>query len=248
MNLTTRGLVIRVTPYRDYDRLISVLTEDRGRLFFMANAVRSVTNPNASACNLFAYSEFLLRQKQDRYYLHKAQLLEQPLGFSCDVETLAAAAFLAELCDDVARDEEGARIALHLCTNALSILKKNDRETDVVLAVFALRLLSAVGFLPQLVSCGNCGAEVGDKAWFEPSDGTLLCAACAKGSAAFMVSPSCVALAQRTVSVPEKEAYALRLPQELQKEFSAFSQNFLLAQMQREFATLDYYHKIKGLS
>ena len=124
MTLTVRGLVIRVVPYREYDKLIAILTEEHGKIFFKANAVRSLVNPNSAACNLFSYSEFVLQKKQDRYYLMKAQVCSLPLGHTCDVGVLSAASYFGELCDDVGRDAEGAASALRLLMNALYLLQK----------------------------------------------------------------------------------------------------------------------------
>ncbi len=237
---------MRVAPFRDYDKLITILTEDHGKLFFSANAVRSIVNPNSAACNQFAYSEFVLRSKQDRYYLSKAQVLDLPLGCGCGIKALAAASYFAELCEDVGRDEEGARSALYLMMNALSVLKKEDRPVDLVKAVFELRLISALGFQPQLDECGACGKALEPaKAHFHAAEGTAMCAECASGTDAAPITDSCLALARRTLAVPEKTAYAVKASDVLVSEFAAFCERYLLAQLQRGFSTLDFYHKIE---
>ncbi len=246
MTVTVRGLVIRVVPYRDYDRMIAILTEDHGKLFFKANAVRSITNPNSAACNLFSYSEFVLQKKQDHFYLSKAQALELPLGYSCGVEQLSLASYLGELCDDVGRDREGAASALRLLMNALYLLKKNDRPSALIKAVFELRLMASIGFLPQLDSCGACGMENTEELTvFHPVDGTTLCTSCAQLAGGRRISASLLQLMRRSVSVAEREAYALRLPEELLSEFSQVVENYVLSQLQREFKTLSFYHQMK---
>ena len=246
MMLTVRGLVLRVVPFRDYDKLVTVLTEDRGKLFFSANAVRSIVNPNSAACNPFTFSEFVLREKQDRYYLSKAQVLKQPLGYNCGVKALAVASYFAELCEDVGRDEEGARICLYLLMNALSLLKKEDRPVELIKAIFELRLISALGFLPQLDACGVCGKVLEEnRAHFHFAEGTVFCADCAANTDAIFVSDSCLALAKRSISAKENEAYAVKATDKLLNEFSVFCEKYLLAQLQRGFSTLDFYHKIE---
>lgn len=249
MTLTVRGLVIRVVPYREYDKLIAILTEDHGKIFFKANAVRSLVNPNSAACNLFSYSEFVLQKKQDRYYLSKAQVLRLPLGHACDLPILAAASYFGELCDDVGRDEEGAASALRLLMNALYLLNKKDRPVSLVKAIFELRLLSSIGFLPQLEFCGGCDCTDAEKlTHFHPSDGTVLCAECAHLKDAVPMSRAAHALLLRTVRVPEKDAYALKLDEGLLHEFSALCERYALTQLQREFKTLDFYHQMKDVT
>lgn len=248
MTLTVRGLVIRVVAYREYDKLIAILTEDHGKIFFKANAVRSMVNPNSAACNLFSYSEFVLQKKQDRYYLSKAQVLSLPLGHDCDIGTLSAASYFGELCDDVGRDAEGAASALRLLMNALYLLKKKDRPVALIKAVFELRLLSSIGFLPQTDSCGICqGANSDTITHFHPVEGTVICAECAGATEAMPISAGLLRLLQRTVSVSEREAYALQLPEELLYEFSRLSERYVLSQLQREFKTLSFYHQMKDV-
>ena len=240
MTLTVRGLVIRVVPYREYDKLIAILTE--------ANAVRSLVNPNSAACNLFSYSEFVLQKKQDRYYLIKAQVLNLPLGHNCDLATLSAASYFGELCDDVGRDKEGAASALRLLMNALFLLKKNDRPVSLIKAVFELRLLSSIGFLPQLNACGNCSTEeISSLSHFHPVEGVVLCRECAYATDARKISLSALKLMQRTVCVSESQAYAVSLEDDLLYEFSRICESYTLSQLQREFKTLAFYHQMKDV-
>lgn len=248
MTLTVRGIVIRVVPYHDYDKLVAILTEDHGKLFFKANAVRSLVNPNSAACNLFSYSEFVLQKKQDRYYVRKAQVLALPLGRNRDLSVLSAASYMAELCDDVGRDPEGAASAMRLLMNALVLLGKQDRPVELIKAVFELRLMAAIGFLPQLETCGACGTSVEEElSRFHLADGTVLCKNCAAFSDSRPISLAILKLMRRSVSVLEKEAYALRLDEELLQEFSRVCEQYVLAQLQRDFKTLDFYHRMKGI-
>lgn len=248
MTLTVRGLVIRVVEYRESDKLVSILTEEHGKLFFKANAVRSLTNPNSAACNLFSYSEFVLQKKGERFYLSKAQVLNLPLGNACDLGVLTAASYFGELCDDVGRDVEGAANALRLLMNALYLLQKKDRPTALIKAVFELRLLSQIGFLPQLTSCGSCGTTAtADLTHFHPVEGVMLCSNCARVTDARVVSAALHRLLVRTVTVPENQAYALKLDEDLLYEFSCLTEDFVLSQLQRDFKTLTFYHQMKGL-
>ena len=58
MHFKTEGLVLRETEYRDSDKLLTVLTKDRGRLTLRARGVRSRSSRLKSGCQLLAYSEF----------------------------------------------------------------------------------------------------------------------------------------------------------------------------------------------
>ena len=59
----TCGLVLRETVTRDADKILTVLTPDRGRLSVIARGARRKGSRVAAACQLLAYSEMTLYEK-----------------------------------------------------------------------------------------------------------------------------------------------------------------------------------------
>ena len=57
MEKKVKGLVLRSTQYGDYDKLVTVLTEE-GKLFFKARGIRSITSKNAAGCAPFVFSDY----------------------------------------------------------------------------------------------------------------------------------------------------------------------------------------------
>ena len=60
MYLTVRGLVLRVNPYKDADAILTILTEDQGKLTVKARGLRRKNSPLIAPCQLLAYGEFTL--------------------------------------------------------------------------------------------------------------------------------------------------------------------------------------------
>ena len=58
MYLTIRGLVLRVTDYKDKDAVITLLTEDLGRISVKARGLRRKNSPLVAPCQLLAFGEF----------------------------------------------------------------------------------------------------------------------------------------------------------------------------------------------
>ena len=247
---TVKGLVLRSTKYDEFDRLITVLSEE-GKFFFRARGIRSVTSRNAAGCQPFVYSEFVLREKGQQCTLDRAQPLFTTLKAGADIVSLSLASYFAELCEDSARDAETGKAALRLLMNALYLLSKEDRPGEWIKAVFELRLLAANGLIPLFGECGECGKETnGETAlYFRPTEGDFVCREClsSRDRGAFPVSRRAIVLAERSVSAPENEAYALKIDGETLKEFSLFSERFLLSQMERTYKTLEFYRQISHL-
>lgn len=81
MYLKTQGLVLRVTEYRDSDAILSVLTREQGLMTFKARGVRSRRSQIKSACQLLAFSEFTVLERQGYYTVSEAMCIEmfQPM-------------------------------------------------------------------------------------------------------------------------------------------------------------------------
>lgn len=244
---TVKGLVLRSIRYGESDKLITILTEE-GMIFFKARGIRSITSKNAAGCAAFVYSEFILDQRGDKCYLRKALPLYSTIRAGASLRALALASYLAELSEDTARDAETGKDVLRLLMNALYLLSKEDRPEDLIKSVFEMRLLAANGLMPHIEECAVCEKSVEECAvlYFRLIDGDLICSDCKiDGDEALLrVSPELIALCRHSIESTEEKAYAIRIPEKLQREFSRFTERFLLHQMEHNYKTLDFYKQI----
>ena len=70
MYVSTRGLVIRSVPYRDADRILTVLSDKLGRITVRARGAVRKNSTLSSACQLFCCSDMVLFEKDGRYTLN----------------------------------------------------------------------------------------------------------------------------------------------------------------------------------
>ena len=91
----TCGLVLRETDTRDADKILTVLTPDRGRLSVIARGARRKGSRVAAACQLLAYSEMTLYEKGRWTMLDAADTIELFDGLRQDLTALRLAALFA---------------------------------------------------------------------------------------------------------------------------------------------------------
>ena len=65
--LTTDALVLRRADYADYDRMVTLLTPEHGRLDAVARGCRRPRSPLVNAVEPFISGEFQLFRKGERY-------------------------------------------------------------------------------------------------------------------------------------------------------------------------------------
>ena len=177
MHLTTKGLVIRTVDWRDSDRLLTVLTEDYGKITVSAPGVRRRTSKLGGAGQLFAYCQYSLYEKGGRMTAQDAQVLEQFFRLSEDLDALSLASYLCELLG--AEGEEGSPSPgmLRLALNSLYALANHLAPPALVKAAFELRFLAVAGYEPDLRRCAACGAEP-EQPQVSLLEGRLHCAPC----------------------------------------------------------------------
>lgn len=251
MTLKIEGLVLRSVKYAESDKLITILTEE-GKMFFKARGIRSLTSKNAAGCSTFVYSEFELEQRGDKCYLKRAVPLYSTVRQGADVAALALSSYLAELAEDTARDAETGKSVLRLLMNALFLIAKEDRPLDLIKAVFEMRLLVANGLMPNLTACTSCGKADEDcpSFFFRLLEGDLICPECITSfdTEFVRIRRDVIALCRRSIEAPEEKAYALKVPEGILRDFSRFTERYLLCQMEREYKTLDFYRQVKRLA
>ena len=90
MQVVEKGLILRETPYKEADVMLSVLTECNGKLSVLARGAKRKGSSFTAAIQLFTYSELSLYESGGRYTLNEAESLEMFYGmrgyckaFSC---------------------------------------------------------------------------------------------------------------------------------------------------------------------
>ncbi|MFQ7794246.1 MAG: DNA repair protein RecO [Evtepia gabavorous] len=127
MRLTTQGIVLRETNYKEADKILTVLTRDWGKRTVKARGCRRKNSKLTAASQLLVYSELTLSERGEFTTLTEADPLEQFWSVRQDLETLALASYFAEVAEASAQEGETCPELLSLllnCLYALDTLKR----------------------------------------------------------------------------------------------------------------------------
>ncbi len=247
MHKTTRALVLREVKYKEADKILTVLTEDEGKLTVSARGVMRRGSKLAAACQLFAFSELTLFENRGKWYADEGQTVEQFLGLRSDIAKLALAAYFAELLETVSDEDSPNPEVLRLGLNSLYALSEDLYPPEHIKAVFELRLMCLAGFEPSLDCCPVCGCEVNALTVFSVHGGSLLCLKC-KNIEYGETRPLCRASLQameHVVNAEGKRIFSFSLDAEAQQRFSRICEDYVGAQLDRRFHALNYWNSVK---
>lgn len=136
--IVTAGLVLRETVTRETDKILTVLTPDRGKISLIARGARRKNSRLAAACQLLAYSELTIYEKGQWFMLDEAETLELFTGLRTDFVALSLASYLADLTDATAQGEDTSQL-LRLLLNALYALSVLHKPPQLVKPAFELQ-------------------------------------------------------------------------------------------------------------
>lgn len=244
MHITTQGLVLRETAYKESDKILTVLTAEGGKRTVKAQGCRRKGSALAAASQLLAWSDMTLFEYRDYLTLREASTLEEFRGLRADLEKLALASYFAEVTEAVADEGVAQPALLSLILNSLYALDRLDKPPALVKAAFELRLLCAAGYEPLIDACAVCGREHPERPQLDLTEGVLHCAAC-KGEVGDGISmpldaPALAAM-RHVVYSPPKRFLSFSLTGEALVRLGDLAEAYLMTQLERGFRTLDYY-------
>ncbi|MEG0179382.1 MAG: DNA repair protein RecO [Oscillospiraceae bacterium] len=179
MQLTTMGLVIKVVKTGEADRIVHILTPKFGVISAIAKSGQRLKSKLFSSTGLFCYAEFTLFEGKNMYVIDEAEVSEVFFGMRQSIEGMATAMYFAEIVSTLLPTGNEAAILLRLLLNSLYYISEQKRDLKQLKAIFELRCLTIVGYMPNLIACDNCIKYEGGAFYFDTIAGTLLCADCA---------------------------------------------------------------------
>ena len=245
MLMKTKALVLREVSYKESDRILTLLTQERGKLSANARGSRKKGSAIAAGTQLLCWSELVLSETRGRWSVKEAAVERQFRGMRAELERFALGCYFAEAAQVLALEELPTPELLSLTLNSLHVLdKKPELPLALVKTVFEWRCMCASGYEPQLEGCALCGAPEPEQPRFHPLEGMLHCAACRPAEDSMPLSPAALAALRQIVYGDPKKIFSFRLDGEGMKQLGKISEHYMLLQLDRGFGTLDFYRQL----
>jgi len=241
----TQGLVLKEIRYKEYDRILTLLTPALGVVSASAKSSLRLKSKLFSACGLFCYSEFTLVPGRNMYTVRDAEVKNVFHGISDSIEGMSLAMYMAEMAAALSPTGAEAEKELRLLLNCLYLLSEKKAAPRTVKAVFELRTMSECGFLPQLVCCRDCAAYDGAAFYFDAEEGYLLCESCAAraGKRSNLDAGALFAL-RHICLVDDKRIFAFKLSEQSLSRLAAAAERYALIHLDKPLKSYDFLKSV----
>lgn len=239
--LVSLGLVCKASDYRDSDRMLTLITPRHGRIDAIARGCKKSASTLRASAQLFAFGEYVLREKSGRFSVTQFDLRESFFAISEDFEAFSAGQAVLAVAREAVQPNQEIEELFALCTFALSFLCYGRAGAADLLLCFLLKFLDIQGFRPASTACARCGASTFRQAAFSAQCGAL-CESCSKvlGENEHVSALSLEAI-RRMLRLPLSDMDKVVLPEGVRKELVFLLPPYFERQMERRVGAVRFF-------
>lgn len=205
--LRTTAVIIEVRDYGEADKIVTFYSLARGRMSGIAKGAKRSLKRFVNKLELFTLLEihFTDSRTSSLVRLDQAELLEHFPLLRSDYTRYTAGILLCELVLHWTKENDPDPGLFELLKWGLANLQAGDRPPLWGAILFELKLLTLLGYQPDLGGCSSCGRPATGQApyRFRPAFHGLICGVCARQAhreetaAGLMISPGTVNLLRK---------------------------------------------------
>lgn len=233
--IKTKGIIISENNTSDFDKMLTMLTPGLGKISCAAKGARRPKSTLLAGSQFLCFGEYMLYKGANSYNINSCETIEVFYNLRTDLDKLDYAVFITKIISDVTTENQNNYKILQLFLNTLYIISETDKNLELVLSIFKMRLLSILGLRPNIAECVTCKVKE-DLHSFSIKDNGFKCKACAKlDTSAITMEEATKKGIQYAILAEPKKLYSIQLSETAIKEFSLISRVYLNEKLEKEY-------------
>lgn len=244
---TVEGIVLKERSVGEQDKFIDILTKESGVIEVSVKGAKKINGKSGSSTQLLAYSRFCIDKRGNYMYLNSAEPIHIFYGLRSSLSKISLASYFADVMRSCIKPEAQNGDIMRLMLNCMHYLETGERDEKFLKAVFELRLMSDIGYMPDVVACRSCGMFEPEELYFCIRDGGFFCADCFENGTAsdyLKVKLPVLSAVRHIVLTDLGRIFNFRVSEGTQEKLSALAESYLLTHLEHSFGTLEFYKTI----
>lgn len=146
--ISVTGIILKQTPVGEYDRHISLLTKERGKISAFARGARKPSNRLAAATNPFAFGVFKLYEGKKSYTVAEADIQNYFENLRTDYIGACYGMYFAEIADFYTRENNDEREMMKLLYQTLRALCAPALPNPLIRCIYECKTIAVNGEFP----------------------------------------------------------------------------------------------------
>lgn len=237
--LTVTGMVLTSMPVGEYDRRITILTRERGRITAFVRGARRPKSSMVAATNPFCFGEFEAYEGRNSYTVVRASIQNYFQEISADLVKTGYGCYFLELASFFSMENSDGSDQLKLLYQTLRALNVKSLDSRLVRCIYELKTLVYYGSYPNFFSCMKCGTKEHLQR-FVPEVRGVLCSDCPSGMTGIFLEDSALYALQYIVASPVEKLYTFTVTEEILKTLEQVIRIAMRQCTDREFKSLEF--------
>lgn len=241
-----KGLVIKEVNTGEADKIITILTSDKGRITGFARGARRPKSRLVTGSQFLCYSDFVLFKGRDMYIVSSCDVIEPFYDLRNDIVKLTYSAYLVDLVYDTVQENQPSSSVLKLILNTLYIMAKTRKSPELLARIFELRLLAIMGYAPYVKGCMECGTQSIEVCFSFKKCG-FLCQNClCHDESSVPILAGTAKAISHIVHSTLNNLFKFELSPEVLKELGIISRRYLRDRLERDYNRLDFLKEFEA--
>lgn len=217
-NIVLTGMVLSAIPVGEYDKRITILTKERGKITAFAKGARRSGNQLLAAANPFAFGQFEVYQGKSTYTAVRAEIKNYFRELAEDFDMVCYGYYFLEVAEYYAQENADEVERLRLLYQTLRALESRKFSFALIRGIYELKTLTIGGEYPNVFECLSCGAKE-HLDYFSMRLRGCVCANCQSSAGGSPLDGSTLYALQYVISAPVEKLYTFRLAPAVEEEF-----------------------------
>ena len=237
--VTVTGIVLATMPIGDYDKRLTILSRERGKITAFAKGARKPNSALLACSQPFTFGEFMLYEGRSSYNVQSVNIQNYFGELRQDVKMVYYGLYFCEMVDYITHEGNDEVEIMKLLYQSLRALLNTRIGIELVRYVFELKLISLSGEAPQVFECVKCGAKDGNSR-FSVKLGGVVCECCRKvADDCTRLSTSAIYTLQFILSSNVEKLFSFVVTDEVLREIRFIIDNYRKEYINHNFKSLD---------
>ena len=207
------GIVLTSMPVGEYDKRITLLSKEQGRISAFVRGARRPKSPLLAAGNPLSFGTFEAFRGRDSYTISKSDIENYFDTLRTDIDGVWYASYFLEIADYYGQEGVDETERLKLLYAALRALEKKQMDPGFVKLVYELKTMTINGDEPNVFQCMDCGKQE-DILYFSMNKRGCVCGDCYAKEGGEALKQSVLYTLQYVITTPPEKLFSFTLGEE----------------------------------
>ena len=226
------GIIISENNLGDYDKMLTMLTPGLGKISCVAKGARRQRSALLAGTQFLCFGEYLMYKGANTYNINSCETIEVFYKLRTDLDKLNYAVEITKIVKDVTEENQNCYKILQLFLNSLYTLSETDKDAELIMSIFKIKLLCFLGFTPRISECTNC-KQKDELQYFSLKDNGFKCNKQDKGC--LQMSESTASAIKYIVMAPAKKLYSFNLKAESLNELKLIAKLYFNEKLEKQY-------------